>query len=41
MLDSFCTPFPGFYLYYPSRAQMAPKLKALVDFFKYKPRSNR
>jgi DNA-binding transcriptional LysR family regulator len=34
VLDQFCTPFPGFFLYYPSRAQMAPKLKALVDFFK-------
>lgn len=34
VLDSFCTPFPGFFLYYPSRAQVAPKLQALVDFFK-------
>jgi DNA-binding transcriptional LysR family regulator len=41
VLDAFCTPFPGFYLYYPSRAQLAPKLKALVDFFKYKPRSSK
>ncbi len=39
VLDSYCTPFPGFYLYYPSRAQLAPKLKALVDFFKYKSRA--
>ncbi|HEY0467624.1 MAG TPA: LysR substrate-binding domain-containing protein, partial [Polyangiaceae bacterium] len=36
VLDSFCTPFPGYYLYYPSRAQMAPKLKALIDFFKWR-----
>jgi DNA-binding transcriptional LysR family regulator len=34
VLDSFCEPFPGFFLYYPSRAQIAPKLKALVDFLK-------
>ena len=39
VLDDFCTPFPGFYLYYPSRAQMAPKLKALVDFFKWRRRA--
>jgi len=35
VLDGFCPPFPGFYLYYPSRAQLAPKLKAFVDFFRY------
>lgn len=36
VLDGFCPPFPGFHLYYPSRAQMAPKLKALIDFFKWR-----
>jgi len=30
VLDSFCPPFPGFHLYYPSR-KMPPKLRALVD----------
>ncbi len=35
VLEPYCTPFPGFYLYYPSRAQLAPKLKAFSDFFKY------
>jgi len=30
VLDGFCPPFPGFYLYYPSR-KMPPKLRALVD----------
>ncbi len=34
VLDSYCLPFPGFFLYYPSRAQLAPKLKALVDFYR-------
>jgi DNA-binding transcriptional LysR family regulator len=34
VLEPFCTPFPGFFLYYPSRAQMAPKLKALIDFYR-------
>ncbi len=34
VLEPFCLPFPGFFLYYPSRAHVAPKLKALVDFYK-------
>jgi DNA-binding transcriptional LysR family regulator len=34
ILDAFCVPFPGFFLYYPSRAHIAPKLQALVDFLK-------
>lgn len=43
VLEPFCEPFPGFYLYYPSRAQIAPKLQALVDFLKLKkpPRRSR
>jgi DNA-binding transcriptional LysR family regulator len=31
VLEDFCPRFPGFYLYYPSRRNMAPKLRALVD----------
>ena len=31
LLEGFCPRFPGFYLYYPSRRNMAPKLRALVD----------
>lgn len=31
VLEDFCPPFPGFYLYYPSRRNMAPKLRALVE----------
>lgn len=31
ILGEFCPPFAGFYLYYPSRRNLAPKLKALVD----------
>jgi DNA-binding transcriptional LysR family regulator len=38
VLESFCPPFPGFHLYYPSRAQLAPKLQVLVDFLKAPPR---
>jgi hypothetical protein len=41
VLDSFCTPFPGFFLYYPSRAQLAPKLKALIDFLRFRPRATK
>lgn len=31
VLSEFCPPFAGFYLYYPSRRNLAPKLRALVD----------
>jgi len=34
VLDAWCPPFPGLFLYYPSRANVAPKLKALVEFLK-------
>jgi len=32
VLEDWCPPFPGFYLYYPSRAQMALKLRVFIDF---------
>ena len=31
ILEDYCPRFAGFYLYYPSRRNMAPKLRALVD----------
>jgi DNA-binding transcriptional LysR family regulator len=34
VLDAWCPPFPGMFLYYPSRAHIAPKLQALVDFLR-------
>lgn len=34
VLADWCPPFGGFYLYYPSRRQMAPALRALIDFIK-------
>jgi DNA-binding transcriptional LysR family regulator len=34
VLDGYCPQIPGYFLYYPSRANLAPKLKALVDFLK-------
>ncbi len=32
VLTSFSPTYPGFYLYYPSRRQQPPKLKAFVDY---------
>jgi DNA-binding transcriptional LysR family regulator len=34
VLEDWCQPFPGFFLYHPSRRQMPPALRALVDFLK-------
>ena len=34
VLDKYCPRIPGYFLYYPSRAHLAPKLKALVDFLR-------
>ena len=31
VLENYCPRFTGFYLYYPSRRNMAPKLRALID----------
>jgi DNA-binding transcriptional LysR family regulator len=42
VLDAYCPDFPGYYLYYASRANLAPKLRALVDFLRLPaPRSRR
>lgn len=32
VLEEWCKPFPGFYLYVPSREQMPSKVRALMDF---------
>ncbi|WP_119462664.1 LysR family transcriptional regulator [Rhodospirillaceae bacterium SYSU D60014] len=34
LLDEWTPPFPGFYLYYPSRRQAPPTLRAFIDFLK-------
>ena len=34
VLKEYCSPFPGFYLYYPSRAHTPLKLRALADFLR-------
>jgi DNA-binding transcriptional LysR family regulator len=36
VLDKFCPQNPGYFLYYPSRVNLAPKLKAFVDFLRSK-----
>lgn len=32
VLDAFCSPFPGFHLYYSSRTQTPLKLRVFIDF---------
>ncbi|MHB1058794.1 MAG: LysR family transcriptional regulator [Rhodanobacter sp.] len=34
VLDAWLPPFDGFYLYYPSRLQVPPKLRAFIDFLR-------
>ncbi|TGS41005.1 MULTISPECIES: LysR family transcriptional regulator [unclassified Mesorhizobium] len=34
VLEDWCPPFEGFFVYYPSRRQMRPALRAFVDFFR-------
>lgn len=36
VLEDWCPPFEGFYIYYPSRRQMRPPLRAFVDFFRWR-----
>lgn len=36
VLTPWCRPFPGFYLYVPSRANLPAKTRALIDFLKGK-----
>lgn len=35
LLEDFLPPFPGFYLYYPQRRNIAPKLRALVEHVRH------
>lgn len=34
VLEPFCSPFAGYYLYYPQRRQASPALRALVDYLR-------
>lgn len=36
VLEDWCPPFEGFSIYYPTRRQMRPALRAFVDFFRYR-----
>lgn len=36
VLDDWCPPFPGFFLYYPSRRQLPPALSALIETLRSK-----
>jgi len=36
VLEDWCPPFPGYYLYYPSRRQPSPAFALLVDALRYR-----
>jgi DNA-binding transcriptional LysR family regulator len=40
LLDEYCPAFPGFYLFYPSRRNLAPKLRAFVDHARQWPKNS-
>lgn len=35
VLEEFCTPFPGYYLYYPQRRHASPALRAFIDHLRH------
>ncbi len=37
VLEDWCPPFPGFFLYYPSQRQLRPALSALIDTLRLRP----
>ena len=41
VLDDWCAPFPGFFLYYPGRRQVSPALAALIDALRLPGKSRR
>lgn len=38
ILEAYCPYFPGFYLYYPGRRNLAPKMRALIDHLRQRER---
>ncbi len=38
LLEEFCPPFPGFYLYYPTRRNVPLKLRVLIDYLRQRRR---
>lgn len=41
VLADYCPPFPGYFLYYPTRTHVAPKLRALVELLRFSPASRK
>jgi len=41
VLDDWLAPFPGPFLYYPSRRQIPPPLQAFLDFLRKQRRSGK
>ena len=41
VLESYLPPFPGFYLYFPQKTDLSPKLRALVDHTRHMRRLKR
>jgi DNA-binding transcriptional LysR family regulator len=41
VLEKFCEPFPGYYLYYPQRRHASPALRALIDHLRRPQRAGR
>ncbi|HEY6222519.1 MAG TPA: LysR substrate-binding domain-containing protein, partial [Gemmatimonadales bacterium] len=37
VLEDWCPPYPGFFLYYPSRRQLPAALAALIETLRYRP----
>ena len=35
VLEDWCQPFPGFFLYYPGRRQVSPALAASIDAIRF------
>lgn len=36
LLESWCQPFPGYYIYFPTRRQMMPSFRILIDALRYR-----
>lgn len=41
LLEKYCPPFPGFFLYFADRRNLAPKLRALIDHVRYRQKAAR
>jgi DNA-binding transcriptional LysR family regulator len=39
LLEQYCPPFKGFFLYFADRRNLPPKLRALIDHVRYRPAS--